>query len=73
MLAGRIVRALDSRPEDTTYANSNTVRNILLFLFVSDEYNYFYSSGIPLNKIFIIRRNIYRKIYLDRKLRPIYN
>ena len=71
---GRVVRALDSRPGGATDASSISVRNILLsFLFVYVEYNYFYLSGIPLNKMFIIRRDYKPEIYLNRKLWPIYS
>ena len=54
---GRVVRALDSRPGGATDPSSNPIRNILLlFLFVLDDYNYFYLSRIPLKKIDNIRR-----------------
>ena len=76
MCAGvaKLLEALDSRPGGASDPSSNPIRNILLlFLFV------------PTNKIIFIRResrwiqfllfvgNINRKIYLDRKLQPIYN
>ena len=75
--------ALDSRPGGTSNPSSNPVRNILLlFLFVRDEYKYFYLSGIPLNKICIIRREYKTKdlfrsevatnLQLNWKFRPLF-
>ena len=59
MFAGvaELSEALDSRPRGASDSSSNPVRNILLlFVFIPDEQNYFYSSGIQLNKICIMRR-----------------
>ena len=70
---------LEVRPMQVRTPSENI---LLLFLFVSDEYNYFYSSGIPFNKMFIIRQeykseDLYRpevatNLQLNRKFRPLF-
>ena len=57
-------------------------KHLLLFVFVPDEYNYLYSSGIPFNTIFIIRReykpvDLFRpevatNLQLNRKFRALF-
>ena len=76
-----LLEALNSRPGGASDPRSNPVRNnLLLSLFVPDD-NYFYSSGIPLNKIFIIRseykpEDLFRQevatnLQLNRKFWPL--
>ena len=73
-VVAELSEALVSKPRGASDPSSSPIRNILvLFLTIPDEYNYFYSSGFPMNKIKIIFIRLGRfptnKIFLIRRRR----